>query len=285
MKNFIIILIINISISCTNFSVISTDCNNLNEYKECQTDLCSFFIDNGCYVHQINGFYIVSSNQVPTTENGFDPSPLELFDHSIKLFSSFLDQDNDGQIDDAYLNLNYGLSNNLAFVIGHRDFVDEITTKTEEYGVYGMGMFSDKWPYIPTYDGKSFEINELKSSLWRPEKQDATLEETFHTITEAFNRIDKDFKFTKGAYLRELMDQDISNGTYDISEQNNLENGNYDSETAVNEYIHQIWQINFSGKADKLNVYQKKALEFMIMKGVPMSVDSNYKFIIGERIK
>jgi len=34
-----------------------------------------------------------------------------------------------------------------------------------------------------------------------------------------------------------------------------------------------------------LNVYQKKALEFMIMKGVPMSVDSNYKFIIGERIK
>ena len=107
MKNLIIIFIIIISISCTNFSVIPSDCNNLKEYKECQTDLCSFFIDNGCYVHQINGFYIVSSNQVPTTENGFDPSPLELFDHSIKLFSSFLDQDNDGQIDEIYLNLNY----------------------------------------------------------------------------------------------------------------------------------------------------------------------------------
>jgi hypothetical protein len=196
-----------------------------------------------------------------------------------------LDQDNDGHIDDIYLNLNDGLSKNLAFVIGHRDFVDEITSKTEKYGVYGMGMFSDKWPYIPTYNGKSFEINELKSSLWRPYNQDATWEETFHTITEAFNRIDDDFKFTKGAYLRELMDQDISNGTYDISEQNDLENGEYDSETAVNEYIHQIWQINFSGQADKLNIYQKKALEFMIMRGVPMVVNPNYKFLIGERIK
>jgi len=285
MKNYFYLFIIIVNISCDNLSNISDECNNLTKHEDCKTDLCSFFLDNGCYVHEINGFYIVSSSELPTTEHGFNPSALELFNHSIKLFSSFLDQDNDGHIDDIYLNLNDGLSKNLAFVIGHRDFVDEITSKTEKYGVYGMGMFSDKWPYIPTYNGKSFEINELKSSLWRPDNQDATWEETFHTITEAFNRIDDDFKFTKGAYLRELMDQDISNGTYDISEQNDLENGEYDSETAVNEYIHQIWQINFSGQADKLNIYQKKALEFMIMRGVPMVVNPNYKFLIGERIK
>ena len=285
MKNYFYLFIIIVNISCDNLSNISDECNNLTKHEDCKTDLCIFFLDNGCYVHEINGFYIVSSSELPTTEHGFNPSALELFNHSIKLFSSFLDQDNDGHIDDIYLNLNDGLSKNLAFVIGHRDFVDEITSKTEKYGVYGMGMFSDKWPYIPTYNGKSFEINELKSSLWRPYNQDATWEETFHTITEAFNRIDDDFKFTKGAYLRELMDQDISNGTYDISEQNDLENGEYDSETAVNEYIHQIWQINFSGQADKLNIYQKKALEFMIMRGVPMVVNPNYKFLIGERIK
>lgn len=284
MKNYFYLFII-INISCDNLSNISDECNNLTKYEDCKTDLCSFFVDNSCYVHEINGFYIVSSSELPTTEHGFNPSALELFNHSIKLFSSFLDQDNDGHIDDIYLNLNDGLSKNLAFVIGHRDFVDDITSKTEKHGVYGMGMFSDKWPYIPTYNGKGFEINELKSSLWRPNNQDATWEETFHTITEAFNRIDDDFKFTKGAYLRELMDQDISNGTYDISEQNNLENGEYDSETAVNEYIHQIWQINFSGQADKLNIYQKKALEFMIMRGVPMVVNPNYKFLIGKRIK
>ena len=286
MKNYFYLFIIIINISCNNLSNISDECNNLTKQKDCKNDLCSFLIDNGCYVHEINGFYIVSSSETPTTEHGFNTSALELFNHSIKLFSSFLDQDNDGQIDDIYLNLNDGLSKNLAFVIGHRDFVDEITHKTErKYGVYGMGFFSDSWPYVPTYDGTGFLVNELNSSMWRPEHFDATWEETFHTITEAYNRIDDDFKFTTGAYLRELMDQDISNGTYDISEQNDLENGGYDSETAVNEYIHQIWQINFSGQADKLNIYQKKALEFMIMKGVPMAVNPNYKFIIGERIK
>ena len=139
-----------------------------------------------------------------------------------------------------------------------------MTYITENYDVYGMGMFTDEWPYIPTYDGKGFVVNELNSSLWRPKDEDATWEETFHTITEAFNRIDDDFKFTEGAYLRELMDDDILNGTYDISEQNDLESGKYDSETAVNEYIYQIWQINFSGQSDILNFYQNKVLFFWI---------------------
>ncbi len=56
------------------------------------------------------------------------------------------------------------------------------------------------------------------------------------------------------------MDDDISNGTYDISEQNDLEGGGYDSETAVNEYMYQIWQINFSGQSDILNFIKIKLL-------------------------
>ena len=103
--------------------------------------------------------------------------------------------------------------------------------------------------------------------------------------SEAFNRIDDDFKFSKGGYLRKLMDNDILDGTYDISEQNKLENGDYDKITAVNEYIHQIWQINFSGQSNVLNVHQKKALDFMIKKRVPMTVNPNYELILGKRLK
>ena len=73
--------------------------------------------------------------------------------------------------------------------------------------------------------------------------------------------------------------------SYWQSEQNDLENGDYDKITAVNEYLHQIWEINFSGQSDILNVHQKKALEFMIKKEVPMNVKPNYKFILGKRLK
>ena len=284
-KMYLIFLGLFLTYSCFKLKNIPVSCNNLPTYKNCESDLCNYFIDNASYVHEINGFYIVSSDQIPTEEYGFNASPLDVFNHSIKLFSSFLDQDNDGQIDQKYVNINNGLSEHLAFVIGHRDFVDSMTYITENYDVYGMGMFTDEWPYIPTYNGKGFVVNELNSSLWRPKDEDATWEETFHTITEAFNRIDDDFKFTEGAYLRELMDDDISNRTYDISEQNDLESGKYDSETAVNEYIYQIWQINFSGQSDILNFYQNKVLEFLILKGVPMKLNPEYKFSIGERIK
>ncbi len=265
-----------------NYSVVY---DKLTTNKKCESDICNYFINNASYVHEINGFYIVSSDEVPTNNPEFNPTPIDVFNHSIKLFSSFLDQDNDGHIDQKYITLNAGLSDHLAFVIGHTDFVEEMTQITQNYGIYGIGMFTDKWPYVPTYTGKDFVVNELNSSLWHPEYEDATWEETFHTITEAYNRIDNDFKFTEGAYLRKLMDDDISDGTYDISEQNNLENGGYDSETAVNEYIYQIWQINFAGHSNILNEHQKKALEFMINKSVPMTFNSDYKFCIGERIK
>ncbi len=285
MRIILFFLVLFLNTSCNKLKNVPISCNNLPTYKNCESNLCNYLVENASYVHEINGFYIVSSDQDPSKEYGFNAASLDVFNHSIKLFSSFLDQDNDGQIDKKYFNLNKGLSENLAFVIGHRGFVDDMTQLIENYDIYGMGMFTDEWPYIPTYDGKGFLVKDLNSSLWRPKDEDATWEETFHTITEAFNRIDDDFKFSEGAYLRELMDDDIFNGTYDISEQNNLEGGGYDSETAVNEYIYQIWQINFSGQSNKLNSYQNKVLEFMFEKGVPMKLNPEYKFCIGERIK
>ena len=273
MRIILFFLVLFLNSSCNKLKNVPISCNNLPTYKNCESNLCNYLVENASYVHEINGFYIVSSDQDPSKEYGFNAASLDVFNHSIKLFSSFLDQDNDGQIDKKYFNLNKGLSENLAFVIGHRGFVDDMTQLIENYDIYGMGMFTDEWPYIPTYDGKGFLVKDLNSSLWRPKDEDATWEETFHTITEAFNRIDDDFKFSEGAYLRELMDDDIFNGTYDISEQNNLEGGGYDSETAVNEYIYQIWQINFSGQSNKLNSYQNKVLEFMFEKGVPMKLN------------
>ena len=261
-------------------------CAKSKKYNNCKTEICNYLMDKSFYVHEINGFYIVASNEIPTKEYGLSPNSSDIFNRAIKLFGSFLDQNNDGKIDQEYLELSKGLSENLAFVIGHRDFVDEVTEKIERrYGVYGIGFFSDNWPYIPTYDGTGFLVDELNSSMWRPESFDATWEETFHTITEAFNRIDNGFKFSEGGYLRKLMDDDILDGTYDISEQNNLENGDYDKITAVNEYLHQIWEINFSGQSDVLNVHQKKVLEFMIKEEVPMTVNPNYEFILGNRLK
>ena len=268
------------------FTLILISCEKSKDYSNCNTEICNYLMDKSFYVHEINGFYIVASNEVPTKKYGFSPNSLDIFNKAIKLFGSFLDQNNDGNIDQKYIELSNGLSKNLAFVIGHRGFVDEVTENIEtRYGIYGIGFFSDNWPYIPTYDGTGYLIDELNSSLWRPKYFDATWEETFHTITEAYNRIDNDFKFSEGAYLRKLMDDDILDGTYDISEQNDLENGDYDKITAVNEYLHQIWEINFSGQSDILNVHQKKALEFMIKKEVPMNVKPNYKFILGKRLK
>ena len=266
--------------------IILISCEKLTNYINCNDEICNYLMDKSFYVHEINGFYIVASNEVPTKEHGFNHTSIDIFNKVIKLFGSFLDQDNDGNIDQKYLQLSNGLSEKLAFVIGHRDFVDEITHKIErKYGVYGMGFFSDNWPYVPTYDGTGFVVNKLNSSMWRPEHFDATWEETFHTITEAFNRIDDDFKFSKVGYLRKLMDDDILDGTYDISKQNNLENGNYDKITAVNEYIHQIWQINFSGQSNVLNTHQKKVLDFMIKKEVPITFNPNYELILGKRLK
>ena len=238
------------------------------------------------YIIEINGFYIASSSEKPTEEHGVNTTADVIFEKSIRLFSSFLDQDNNGKLDDNYQQLSEGLAKYMTFILGHRNFVDEVSQVVQEkYDIYGMGFFSDSWPHELTYDGTGFSVNKLNSSMWRPEKFDAVWEETFHTLTEVYSRIDDDFKFTEGAKLRQYMEDDIVAGTYDISEQNTLENGNYDKVTAVNEYIHQIWVINFSGKSNILNEHQTKALNHMKERGVPMKVNPKYSMILGTKIK
>jgi len=278
-KKTLLILIFIVSFSCNDKrknGLDPKDANNLKEYLNIKSS----------YLHEINGFYIASSSEKPTEEHGVNTTADVIFEKSIRLFSSFLDQDNNGKLDDNYQQLSEGLAKYMTFILGHRNFVDEVSQVVQEkYDIYGMGFFSDSWPHELTYDGTGFSVNKLNSSMWRPEKFDAVWEETFHTLTEVYSRIDDDFKFTEGAKLRQYMEDDIVAGTYDISEQNTLENGNYDKVTAVNEYIHQIWVINFSGKSNILNEHQTKALNHMKERGVPMKVNPKYSMILGTKIK
>ena len=243
---------------------------------------------NADYVHNINGFYIVGSAANPTAgETTAGTTGKDIFEHSVRLFSSFLDQNNDGVIDTDKQVLNQNLANKMLFISGPLTMVDKISfaSQVEGKGLYGMSMQTDNWPYMSDYNGKGWSVSILNSSTWRPQVFNALWEEVFHTLTEAYSRVDNEFRFTTGGYLRTQMDNDISAGTYDISVQNTEENGNYDKVTAVNEYIHQIWAINFAGQSSVLNTHQKNALNFMISKGVPMQVNANYTQMLGVRVK
>lgn len=263
-------------------------CSDNNKVNSNSTSLESYLKANADYVHNINGFYIVASAAKPSAnETTPGTTGKNIFEHSVRLFSNFLDQNNDGVLDDDKKDLNKWLAQKLVFISGPLTMVDKISAANlvEGKGLYGMSMQTDNWPYVKNYNGKGWNFTKLNSSTWRPEIFNALWEETFHTITEAFSRTDSEFKFTEGGTLRKYMDDDILAKTYDISEQNAAENGNYDKVTAVNEYIHQIWAISFAGHGDKLNSHQKKALNFMVKKNVPMKLSASYKHILGERIK
>ncbi|CAM1342240.1 hypothetical protein [Tenacibaculum amylolyticum] len=252
--------------------------NTLEEYLKANAD----------YVHNINGFYIVGSAAAPgSPETTPGTTAKEIFDHSVRLFSSFLDQDNDGVVDEDRKQLNTYLANTVLFISGPLSFVDKISMSSQltSKNLYGMSMQTDNWPYVKNYDGKGWTVSTLNSSTWRPNNFNALWEEVFHTITEAYSRSDNTLAFTPGAKFRQLMDADIAAGTYDISEQNAAENGNYDRVTAVNEYIHQIWAINFAGQDAALNSYQKEALQFMKDNKIPMTVNATYNQTIGTQIK
>lgn len=263
-------------------------CSDNNQVNSNSTSLESYLKANADYVHNINGFFIVASAVKPTSnETTPGTTGKDIFEHSVRLFSNFLDQNNDGLVDDDKKELNKWLAQKLVFISGPLTMVDKISAANlvEGKGLYGMSMQTDNWPYVKNYNGKGWEFTKLNSSTWRPEIFNALWEETFHTITEAFSRTDSEFKFTEGGTLRKYMDDDILAKTYDISEQNAAENGNYDKVTAVNEYIHQIWAINFAGHSSKLNAHQKKALNFMVKKNVPMKLSASYKHILGNRVK
>ena len=270
-----------------------TSCSKTNEIvtADSSSDLNSFenyLKANVDFIHKINGFYIVGSAEKPTSpERTSNTTGKDVFDHAVRLFSSFLDENNDGIVDEDKKQLNTQMAKTVMFISGPLNMVDNISESSQvrNKGLYGLSMQTDNWPYVKEYNGKGWTIGRLTSSTWRPENMNALWEEVFHTITEAISRSDDDFAFTEGKQLRLFMEDDITEETYDISEQNAEENGNYDKVTAVNEYIHQIWAINFAGQKSKLNTHQKKALEFMEMKKVPMQVNASYTNTIGTRIK
>lgn len=251
------------------------------------TELEPYLKSRCAYVHEINGFYIVATDQKPN--DGVSTSGTtakEIFEHSVRLFSNFLDQDEDGILDSDKVVLSNGLAQHMLFVSGHLRMVNKISEAQalQNKGLYAMSMQTNKWPYVKDFDG-TLTIDKLSSSTWRPENANALWEETFHTITEAYSRFDSEFSFNEGGVLRAFMEADIASGTYDISVQNKEENGNYDKVTAVNEYIYQIWAIKYAGQEDKLNTHQQGALDFMISKGVPMKLNPNYDKMLGNRIK
>ena len=273
--------------SCEEEGEVVTDSSNqpAEDQVNGNQNLLNFLKESSSYIHEIDGFYIVSSNENPVVDKEFpNASAKDIFEASTRYFSSFLDQDENGEIDNEALLK--ALSENYLFVIGHRDYVEHITDAQLliDEGYHGIAMFTDEWPYNASFTGKDWEFESLESSLWRPEGFNALWEEVFHTITEGFTTYLKGFEFTSGSTLSGYMEADIAANSYDTSEQNELENGVYDKVTAVSEYIHQIWMINYGGHENKLNVYQKNTLDFMIESGIPMNLNPDYKSVLGTTI-
>ena len=141
------------------------------------------------------------------------------------------------------------------------------------FGKYVMSMKLD-WPYEPGFE-PGFGASELAgfvSSCWRPEGYCATIEETFHTVTEACNRLQQegrhprfaDWDFGPAGVLGRAMQADIDAGSYDTEEQNREEGGDYDFVTAVNEWVHQVWAVYVAGHEKMLNAHRQVALELML---------------------
>ncbi len=238
------------------------------------------------HVAKIQNFYIAAGNSAPLETDDPNATAKDIFEMSIRIFESLLDQNEDGVVDNPEL-LN-SLAANLMFLIDHTDVTDIEEQKIQDrFGNYVMTMKSNIWPYMPDYHYSDcgLGITELHTSLWRPNTYNALWEECFHTITEAQNRIRTDYSFEPNSIMGTYMQNDIDAGTYDISEQNNLENDGYDFNTGVNEYIHQVWLINLCGSANILNEYQMGILTHIENAGTPLTINTNYDLELAKTVK
>ena len=269
-----IIIIMFLFLSCTD--------KTTNKIDTLESYLKSKFT----HVAKIDSFYIASGNRPPIETNDTGASSQDIFQMSVRLFESLLDQNEDGIVDDTALLKS--LSSNLMFLIDYTDITDIEEEKIQElFGVYVMTMKSNIWPYMPNfhYSNCDIEISELNTSLWRPETYNALWEECFHTITEAQNRIQSNFSFDSNSILGNYMQNDIDNNSYDISEQNALEDDGYDFNTGVNEYVHQIWLINICGLQNILNEYQMGVLMHLENSGTPLMINKDYNLELAEIVK
>ena len=238
-----------------------------NEIKSRPSNLRDYLTKTFSHVARIDDFYIAAGNRAPFITDLPSATGKEIFEMAVGIFESLLDQDEDGTVDHPYLVSS--LAEHLAFVIDHTDVTNEEEVKIQSlFGNYVMTMKSNIWP-----------------SLWRPETYNALWEECFHTITEAINRVNPDFSFHHGSILGSYLQADIDNGSYDISEQNELDDDGYDFLTGVNEYVHQIWLINLCNRQNILNQYQLSVLEHISAVGVPLTVNPDYNLELAEVVK
>jgi len=237
------------------------------------------------HVYRIGNFYIMGTDQRPRETDRRDRTGEEVVQQAGRLFSSLLDADADGQVDQPELLKTMG--ENFAFAIGADRTLRPIEDKLDrQTGHYIISMKTDIWPFFPDWDGTGFRVKRLESSMWRPRRMSALWEECFHVYTEAWNRRTDDWSFGKDGLLGRAMAADIEAGAYDIREQNRIERGDYDWNTAVNEYVHQVWVLQKGGQTDALTEPQKRVLKFMQQtKGFAMDMDKDYQKPLAVRVR
>ena len=228
------------------------------------------------YVVSIKGFYIVGTDEKPKYSYP-QSTGKQLVLHMTKVFSSLLDQNEDGKIDNY--RIFKSMKKNFVFAIGYANTLEEHEEEIDQkFHRYVMSLKSDKWDV--NYKLRSIHIDtnqRLDSSMYRPEGYSSSWEEAFHTITEARNRVGSKWSFTAESQLFEWMDADRKRGLYDTSEQNKEEEGHYDEETAVNELIHQVWLFYLAGAEKNLTSNQKRVLRLIKRSQLPLKVNSRYR--------
>ena len=237
------------------------------------------------HVYRIGNFYIMGTDQRPRETDRPDRTGEEVVLEAVRLFSSLLDTDADGQVDHPEL-LNT-MGENFAFAIGAdrtlRPIEEQLDRKT---GHYIISMKTDIWPFFPDWDGTGFRVKRLDSSMWRPRRMSALWEECFHVYTEAWNRHTDDWSFGKDGLLGRAMAADIEAGAYDILEPNRLEGRDYDWNTAVDECVHQVWVIQKGGQTAALTEPQQQVLKFMQQtKGFAMDMNKDYPKPLAVRVR
>ena len=110
MRRNIIIIFSSIIFSCTN------------ESKPKQNSLESYLINNFNYVAKIDSFYIAAGDRRPKETDTPSATGKDVFEMSVRIFESLLDQNEDGAIDNpAFVE---SLASNLMFLIDHTDITN-----------------------------------------------------------------------------------------------------------------------------------------------------------------
>ena len=237
------------------------------------------------HVYRIGNFYIMGTDQRPRNTDSRDRTGKEVVLQAVRLFSSLLDTNGDGTVDQPKLLKTMG--QNFAFAIGADQTLRPIEeTLDQQTGRYVISMKTDIWPFLPDWNGQGFKLRALASSLWRPDEMNALWEECFHVYTESWNLHLNRWSFDKHGLLGRAMAADIKAGDYDIQEQNRLEEGDYDWNTAVNEYVHQIWVVQKGGQDKVLTEPQQNVLRFIRnIPGFAMDMNKDYTESLAVKVR